>query len=134
MTQTTKEFQFQDADIMLLCSDGITFRVHKSTLAKSSPVFEDMFVFSSEPPDSSEGGLTQRDSKLSSDPQVVELTETAEVLEQLLNYIYASQDELKKSTTYMPPLEEYQRVSRIFEASCKYEVESAQVAAAGALR
>jgi hypothetical protein len=50
MTQTTKGFQFQDADIILMCSDGVTFRVHKSTLAKSSPVFDDMFMFGSEPP------------------------------------------------------------------------------------
>jgi hypothetical protein len=137
MTQTTKEFQFQDADIRLVCTDGVTFHVHKSTLAKSSPVFEDMFMFGSQPPDSSEGGAVQQNSKLSSDLQVVELTETADVLEQLLNFIYASQDEeikLKKSSTYIPPLEEYQRVSRIFEASCKYEVESAQAAAAEALR
>jgi len=137
MTQTTKGFQFQDADIILVCSDGVTFRVHKSTLAKSSPVFDDMFVFGNEPPDSSEGGPTQQNLKLSSDPQVVELTETADVLEQLLNFIYANQDEeikLTKSTTYIPPLEEYQRVSRIFEASCKYEVENAQAAATDALR
>jgi hypothetical protein len=137
MTPTIKAFQFQDADIMLIGSDGITFRVHKSTLAKHSPVFEDMFVFGSEPPDSSEGTPTQRNSGLSSDLQAVELTETAGVLEQLLVYIYASQDEeikLKKSTTYIPPLEEFQQVSRIFEASCKYEVESAQAAAADALR
>jgi hypothetical protein len=137
MTQETKDFQYQDADIMLVCSDGITFRVHKSTLARSSPVFEDMFVFGSEPPESSEGGPAQRNSKLSSDLQMVELTETAEVLEQLLYFIYAGQDEetkLKKSTTYMPPLEEYQQVSQIFEVSCKYEVETAQVAAADALR
>lgn len=137
MTQSTKEFQFQDADIMLVCSDGVTFRVHKSTLAKSSPVFEDMFVFGSNALDNFEGGPAQRNSKLSSDPQMVELTETAEVLEQLLNFIYASQNEdirLKRSQTYIPPLEEYQWVSRIFEASCKYEVESAQTAAADALR
>lgn len=137
MTQTIKGFQFQDADIMLICSDGTTFRVHKSTLAKRSPVFEDMCVFGSEAPDGSEGTPTQRNLELSSDLQVVELTETAEVLEQLLVYLYANQDEeikLKKSTTYLPPLEEFQRVSRIFEASCKYEVESAQVAAADALR
>ena len=137
MTQTTKGFQFQDADIMLICSDGTTFRVHKSMLAKRSPVFEDMFVFGNEPPDNSQGTLTQRNSKLSSDLQVVELTETAEVLEQLLVYIYANQDEeikLKKSTTYIPPLEEFQRVSRIFEVACKYEVESAQAAAADTMR
>jgi len=122
---------------MLVCSDGTTFRVHKSTLAKRSPVFEDMFLFGTGPPNSPEGITTQRSSKLSSDLQVVELTETAEVLEQLLVYIYANQDEeikLKKSTTYIPPLEEYQRVSRIFEASCKYEVENAQAATADALR
>jgi len=122
---------------MLVCSDGVTFRVHKSTLAKCSPVFDDMFMFGSEPPDSSEGGPTQQKTKLSSDPQVVELTETADVFEQLLNFIYAGQDEeikLKKSTTYIPPREECQRVSRIFEASCKYEVESAQAAGAEALR
>ena len=137
MTQTTKVFQFQDADIILMCSDGVTFRVHKSTLAKSSSVFDDMFIFGSESPDSSEGGPTQQNSELSSDLQVVELTETSDVLEQLLYFIYASQDEeikLKKRTVYIPPLEEYQRVSRIFEASCKYEVENAQIAAADALR
>ena len=137
MSQTAKEFQFQDADIMIVCGDGVTFRVHKSTLAKGSAVFDDMFMFGSEPPDSSEGGPTQQNSDLSSDLQVVELMETADVLEQLLIFIYASQGEeikLKKSTTYTPPLKEYQRVSRIFEASCKYEVENAQAATADALR
>jgi BTB/POZ domain len=137
MTQTTKKFQFQDADIMLVCSDGITFHVHKSTLAKNSPVFEDMLVVGSEPPDHSEGSLAQQNSKLSCGLQRVNLTETAEVLEQLLEFIYAGQDEeekLGKCTTYIPPLEEYQRVSQIFEASCKYEVESAQAAAAETLR
>ena len=137
MTQTAKEFQFQDADIMIVCSDGVAFRVHKSTLAKGSPVFEDMFMFGNEPPNSSEGVPTRQKSNLSSDLQVVELMETADVLEQLLKFIYASQGEeikLKKSTTYVPPLKEYQGVSRIFEASCKYEVENAQAATADALR
>jgi hypothetical protein len=71
----------------------------------------------------------------------VELTEGSDTLEDLLHFIYDT-DMVKpdtmllfsKSHRYTSPLDEYQRLSALFEASCKYEVESAQRAVVDALQ
>lgn len=71
----------------------------------------------------------------------VELTESSDTLEDLFHFIYDT-DQVKPDTMllfnqskrYMSPLEQYGRLSALFEAACKYEVDSAQRAVVDALQ
>jgi hypothetical protein len=66
-----------DADIIIQSRDLINFRVHKSTLAMSSPFFEDMLSLPQPSDDERVDGLP-----------VVRLPEEAEVLNSLLTMLY----------------------------------------------
>lgn len=136
-------FIFADSDLHVQASDGITFHVHKKRMSLASPVFADMLSF----PSPALGKHVEHDSD---DPKAspsrslnasVELTESSDTLEDLLHFIYDT-DMVKpdtmllfnKSHRYTSPLDEYQRLSALFEASCKYEVEAAQRAVVDALQ
>ncbi|KAI0663450.1 hypothetical protein C8Q70DRAFT_907254 [Cubamyces menziesii] len=68
-------FDRADADIVFRSSDNVDFRLHKLILGMASPVFSDMFSL---PQPQGEG----------EQPQVVDVPETASVLENLLPFCY----------------------------------------------
>lgn len=140
MTTTMNSFIFLDADLHITSSDGITYHVHKNRMSQS-PVFADMFSLPT-PTEDDVNALHDSDEKSRlSGGTSVELTESSETLEQLLHFIYDT--EMVKPDTMMlfdnskrrftSPLDEYQRLAALFEAACKYEVESAQRAVVDAL-
>ena len=73
-----KSLNMQGADVILQSSDLISFRVHKSTLAISSPFFNDLFLLPQPQP---------HDGEVDSLP-VVRVPEDAEVLHSLLTLLY----------------------------------------------
>lgn len=135
-------FFFQDYDLEITSSDGILFHVHKQRMSQCSPVFADMFSM----PTPSASATTTLERKLNGTNDnaddkkrsvaTVELTESSDTLEDLLHFVYET-DQVKpgsitlfdRKQRFMPPIEEYQRFSALFEASCKYEIETAQTAA-----
>lgn len=68
-------FNHAKADIILRSSDGVEFRLHKVILEMASPIFCDMFTLPQE--------ASQSDRA-----QVVDVTETARTLEDLLPFCY----------------------------------------------
>ncbi|KAH9892643.1 hypothetical protein C8Q73DRAFT_66949 [Cubamyces lactineus] len=68
-------FNRADADIVFRSSDNVEFRLHKLILGMASPIFNDMFSLP-QPQCAGE------------QPQVVDATETASVLESLLPFCY----------------------------------------------
>lgn len=127
-------FIFLDADLHLTSSDGITYHVHKNRMSQS-PVFADMFSLPTLEDDNESDEISRLSGKS------VELTESSETLDQLLHFIYDT-DMVKpekmllfdSSKRYTSPLDQYQRLAALFEAACKYEVESAQRASVDALQ
>lgn len=123
-------FVYSDSDLVIAASDGVVFHVHKKRMSLASPVFADMFSLA-------EPGNDKRDPVQAS----VELTETSDTLEDLLHFIYET-DKVKPdakalfndSKRIISPLEQYQRLSSLFEAACKYEIDSAQRAVEDALQ
>ncbi|KAI0067665.1 hypothetical protein BV25DRAFT_1819074 [Artomyces pyxidatus] len=77
-------FEKRDADLIIRSSDGVDFRVYKSTMADASPVFEDMLSFPQYP---SAGNLSNNDSDFRDGLPVVALTEDAQTLYTLLTVI-----------------------------------------------
>ena len=75
-----------NADIILQSSDLVNFRVHRSVLVTSSPVFRDMFSLPQPSNDEALDGLP-----------VVRLSETAEVLNSLISMLYPVPPELPSS-------------------------------------
>jgi len=65
-------FSFPDGDIILRSADGVDFRVHTALLSLASPFFRDMF------------NLPQT----SKEVQTIEMTEKADVLEVIFQFIY----------------------------------------------
>jgi hypothetical protein len=135
-------FVYSDSDLHIASSDGISFHVHKKRMSLASPVFADMFSFPT--PDPVECAATPTVT-LKETPRrteaSVELTESSGTLEDLLHFIYDT-DKVKPDTMllfnesrrYTSPLDQYQRLASLFEAACKYEVESAQRAVVDALQ
>lgn len=127
-------FTFADADLQIVSSDGISFFVHKSRMARNSHVFADMFDLPAPvTKDSSSSTL--------SEIACVDLTESSTTLEDLLHFVYQTEKVdpatmllFKRVQHYTSPLEEFQRFSSLFEASCKYEIDPAQQACAKALQ
>ncbi|KAL1942833.1 hypothetical protein VTO73DRAFT_5073 [Trametes versicolor] len=68
-------FNHAKADIILRSSDGVEFRLHKIILEMASPIFCDMFTL---PQEASQSDCAQ----------VVDVTETARTLEDLLPFCY----------------------------------------------
>ncbi|OJT07421.1 hypothetical protein TRAPUB_1741 [Trametes pubescens] len=68
-------FNHAKADIILRSSDGVEFRLHEVILEMASPIFCDMFTL---PQEASQGDRAQ----------VVDVSETARTLEDLLSFCY----------------------------------------------
>ncbi len=131
-------FAYPDADLKIVSSDGISFFVHKSRMASSSPVFADMFSFPV--PDSAASEPSDGVSTVTDTP-CVDLTEGSTTLEGLLYFVYHTDNDkdeavlpFKRFHYYSSPLEEFQRFSALFEAACKYEIDQAQKACVNALQ
>ncbi|KAI0295146.1 hypothetical protein B0F90DRAFT_1820632 [Multifurca ochricompacta] len=73
----TKYSDMPNADIILLSSDLARFRVHRSVLVASSPLFSDMFSLPQPPENEAVNGLP-----------IVHLPEDAEVLDSLISVLY----------------------------------------------
>ncbi|EKM51012.1 uncharacterized protein PHACADRAFT_262958, partial [Phanerochaete carnosa HHB-10118-sp] len=72
-------FDIAHADVILRSSDSKDFPMYKVDLARSSPVFETMFSLPQ--PD-----LSDSQSELESGLPIIELSETADVLQVLLRF------------------------------------------------
>jgi hypothetical protein len=102
--------QMQNADVVLVSSDGVHFHVHKSILSVSSPFFHDMFSLP-QPTDSGEfvDGL----------PAVC-LSEDAEVLRNLVTLLYPI-------PSVIP--DDYDKALALLAASHKYDMAAVQSSA-----
>jgi hypothetical protein len=108
----------QAPDLVLLSSDGNNFQVHKTILAKASPLFEDMFTLARPPRslDSTEhptSGLG-----LSSLPRV-SISEDAGAIRLVLRSVYQMTD---SSASAVPALSQ---LSRAMTAAHKYQIDAA---------
>lgn len=103
MTRSAYEFDSPDADLVLVtCEATRRFHVHRSILSIASPFFHDMFSLPQKQPH------TPND-----DTPEVQMTETEQVLEALLRFIYPVED---------PHISSLTELSRILEAAVKYEM------------
>jgi hypothetical protein len=95
-----------DASIVLRSSDQVSFRVHKSTLAMSSPFFEDLLSLPQPPDGEVVDGLP-----------VVQLSEDASLLNCLISLLYP-----------IPPVipGSYEKVFALLAACQKYDMVSIQ--------
>ena len=91
-----------DANIILRSSDQVNFRVHKSVLAMSSPLFDDLFSLPQPPDDELVDGLP-----------VVQLSEDADLLNTLISLLYPIPDVIPGS---------YEKVFALLAACQKYEM------------
>ncbi|KAI0089217.1 hypothetical protein BDY19DRAFT_985173 [Irpex rosettiformis] len=96
-------FDSPDADLVLRSGTlpATDFRVHRCILSTSSPFFEDMF------------SLPQPHASDDSGPPVVEVSESADILEKLLRFIYPRSN---------PILNTIEDVVAVLEAASKYDV------------
>ncbi|KAG8936712.1 hypothetical protein FRC02_011994 [Tulasnella sp. 418] len=74
-------FNAEDADLILRSLDGVEFKVYRQILALASTVWADMFSLGATIHDEAE-------SKKSSDPPVVSVTEKASILSDILSFVY----------------------------------------------
>jgi hypothetical protein len=95
----------QDADVVLLSSDGVPFRVHKSILSTSSPFFHDMFTLPQPPDNELVDGLP-----------AVHLSEDADSLQHLVSALYPIPS--------MVP--DYEKALGLLAVSHKYDMASVQ--------
>ncbi|GJE90671.1 hypothetical protein PsYK624_068150 [Phanerochaete sordida] len=103
-------FNIAHADIIIRSSDGKDFPMYRVDLARSSPVFETMFSLpqpdSSDPQSALENGLP-----------VVDLTESADVLQVLLRFYLPRPP---------PTLNDLAMVVHVLEGARKYELAAAE--------
>jgi hypothetical protein len=97
----------QNADIVLLSSDGVPFHIHKSILAISSPFFHDMFSLPQPP-----------DSEVVDKLPVVHLFEDAELLHDLITLLYPIPSEIPDS--------DYDKALALLAVSHKYDMAAVQ--------
>ena len=96
-----------DANIIVRSSDRVNFRVHKSVLALSSPIFEDLLSLPQPPDDELIDGLP-----------VVQLPEDACLLNSLISLLYPVRHLIVPSS--------YEKVFALLAACQKYDMESIQ--------
>ncbi|KAJ6589476.1 hypothetical protein B0H19DRAFT_1303739 [Mycena capillaripes] len=101
--QTSSRFCAPDADISILSSDGVLFKVHRKNLEVHSDIFADAANATRSEP---------------GDVEIVHLTETAEVLELLLQYMY------RQRQPYLGDVK-FATFANLAEAAEKYMVYSA---------
>jgi hypothetical protein len=96
----------QGADVILRSSDLVSFRVHKSILAISSPFFNDMFSLPQPSNDTAADGLP-----------IVHVPENAELIHSLLTVLYpipsVIPDSYEKTLTLLAALQKYDMVIAI---------------------
>ncbi|KAF8264145.1 hypothetical protein EI94DRAFT_1686722 [Lactarius quietus] len=95
-----------EADVILRSSDQVTFRAHKSLLAMSSPVFEDLLSLPQPP-----------DGELVDGLPVVQLSEDAVLLNSLISFLYPIPRVVPRS---------YEKVFSLLSACQKYDMVSIQ--------
>ena len=96
-----------DASIIVRSSDKVNFRIHKSVLAISSPFFEDLLSLPQPPDDELIDGLP-----------VVQLSEDASILSNLVSFLYPTQRLVKPGS--------YEMVFTLLAACQKYDMVSIQ--------
>jgi hypothetical protein len=103
----------QPADVILLTSDGVSLRVHKCLLAVASSIFQQMFSLPQPGPDSKADSLPS-----------VEVTETSEVMTELLQFIYPNFDSDDPEFWFPkgPDDEALWRLDKVYVAADKYEM------------
>ena len=99
-----KGLNMQGADVILQSSDLISFRVHKSTMAISSPFFKDLFSLPQPP-----------DGKVVDGLPVVHVPEDAEVLHSLFTLLYPIPSVVPGS---------YEKTLALLAASQKYNMDT----------
>ena len=97
-----------DASIIIRSSDQVNFRVHKSVLAMNSPFFKDMLSLPQPPDDELIEGLP-----------VVQLSEDASVLSNLISLLYLTWRSVKPGS--------YEMVYALLAACQKYDMELIQL-------
>ncbi|KAN0137925.1 hypothetical protein V8E53_004409 [Lactarius tabidus] len=97
-----------DASIIVRSSDQVNFRIHKSVLAMSSPIFEDILSLPQPPDDELIDGLP-----------VVQLSEDACVLSNLISLLYVTLRRVKPGS--------YEKVFALLAAGQKYDMELVQL-------
>ncbi|THH05705.1 hypothetical protein EW145_g4597 [Phellinidium pouzarii] len=85
-------FTATDADVVLRTSDNVQFRVYHHILSEASPFFKDLF------------SLPQGDLADSTVAPIVDVSESAEVMEGILRLIYPKQDPVINSLDELSPL------------------------------
>ena len=95
-----------DADILVRTSDLASFRVHKSVLASSSPLFKDLLALPQPPNNGMIDGLP-----------VVDISEDAELTRSLITLLYPIPSEIPTS---------YDRVLALLAAAQKYDMDDVQ--------
>lgn len=95
-----------NADVILQSSDGVHFRVHKSVLVTSSPLFSDVFSLPQPPNDAAPDELP-----------IVRLSENAEVLNSLISILYPVTTEMPRSID---------NILTLLATSAKYDMEEVQ--------
>jgi hypothetical protein len=97
----------QNADVVLLSSDGVPFHVHKLILSMSSPFFHDMFSLPQPP-----------DSELVDELPVIHLFEDAELIQCIISLLYPIPSAI--------PAGDYDKVLSLLAVSHKYDMASVQ--------
>ena len=105
-TSPPKYSDMPSADAILQSSDLVNFRVHKSALIASSPLFGDMFSLPQPPDGAAPDGLP-----------VVHLSEDAEVLNSLISMLYSVAPEIPHSSD---------NILDLLAAAAKYDMDAAQ--------
>ncbi|TFY80111.1 hypothetical protein EWM64_g3903 [Hericium alpestre] len=104
-------FDDSDADVIFRSSDQVDFYLYKNVLAKSSPVFKEMFSI----PQS----LPADDTKRTRDPRpIVNMAENSLTISSLLAFCYP---------TTRPQLEGLEEISAVLAAAKKYEMELSNI-------
>ncbi|KAH9951148.1 hypothetical protein B0H21DRAFT_888504 [Amylocystis lapponica] len=118
MASPAHHFNKPSADIILISSDDVEFRVHRIILAEASTFFETLFALP-QPASTQFSGAGEQTAN-HTDPNglpVINVTETSAVLESLLRLCYPIRD---------PVLTDITVIRGILEAAVKYDMDEAK--------
>ena len=111
MTRESETFCPSDADVVLKSSDSVRFGLYRRILSESSPFFKDMFSLPQMDPPCT--GSSVQKSEVDFFPPVVAVSESSEVLDALLRFVYPGED---------PEVETLDELSVALAAALKYDV------------
>ncbi|KDQ13184.1 hypothetical protein BOTBODRAFT_95408, partial [Botryobasidium botryosum FD-172 SS1] len=103
-TTVSERFASPTADIVLCSSNGVAFKVHRVLLAEASSFFRMMFEIP-QPPSSS---------PVPDDVPVINVSETDDVIDVLLRWVYPIPDK--------PTVSSWESLDIYLEAACKYDI------------